>query len=135
MRVYNFWSFDFKTYLLILLSSSSSSSSSSSPLKIPVSRGSEVHSVTSATKPHPHCPWCNLPLLTRLWGPSHSPITDSSSAEEMLQNSPVQRQKGGKRTTGVSSGRLVTRPRELSITFKPQFKANMTAKLTTINDK
>jgi len=58
MRVYNFWSFDFKTYLLTLLLSSSSSSS---PLKIPVSRGSEVHSVTSATKPHLHSPWCNLP--------------------------------------------------------------------------
>ena len=53
----------------------------------------------------------------------------------MLQNSPVQRLKGGNRTTGVPSGRLVTVPRELNITFKPQWKANRTANLTTINGK
>jgi hypothetical protein len=45
----------------------------------------------------------------------------------MLQNMPVQRLKGGKSTTGLPSSRLVTCPRELSTTFKPQCKDNTTA--------
>jgi len=45
----------------------------------------------------------------------------------MLQNMPVQRLKGGKSTTGLPSSRLVTCPRELSITLKPQCKDNRTA--------
>jgi len=47
----------------------------------------------------------------------------------------VQRLKVGNRTTGLPSGRQVSRPRELNITFQPQCKANRTAKLTTINGK
>jgi hypothetical protein len=45
----------------------------------------------------------------------------------MLWNTPVQRLKGGKPTTGLPSSRLVTCHRELSITFKPQCKDDMTA--------
>jgi hypothetical protein len=45
----------------------------------------------------------------------------------MLQNTPLLRLKGGKSATGLPSSRLVTYPRELSITFKPQCKDNMTA--------
>ena len=40
---------------------------------------------------------------------------------------PVQRLKGGKSTTGLPSSRLVTCPRELTVTFKPQCKDNWTA--------
>ena len=53
----------------------------------------------------------------------------------MLQNSPLQRLKGGNRTNRLTGGRLVTRPRELNITFQPQCKTNRMAKLTTINGK
>jgi hypothetical protein len=49
----------------------------------------------------------------------------------MLQNTPVQRLKGGNPTTGLPSGRLVTRPKELNINFKPQRKDNRTEVLMT----
>jgi len=49
----------------------------------------------------------------------------------MLRNTPVQRLEGGNPTTELPSGRLVTRPREISITFRPQYKDNGTANLTT----
>ena len=49
----------------------------------------------------------------------------------MLQNTPVQRLNGGNPTTGLPRARLVTRPRELSITFKPHCKDKRTASLTT----
>jgi len=42
---------------------------------------------------------------------------------------PVQRLKGGNPTTGLPSIRLVTHPRELNITLKPQCKDNRTANL------
>jgi len=48
----------------------------------------------------------------------------------MLQNTPVQKLKGGNPTTRLPSGTQVTHPRKLSITFKPQCKANRTANLT-----
>jgi hypothetical protein len=57
-------------------------------------------------------------------GPSHSGITVPSSAEEMLQNTLVNP------TTGLPSGRLVTRPKELSIIFKTRCIDKMTASLT-----
>jgi hypothetical protein len=56
-------------------------------------------------------------------------ITVPSSAEEMLQNMPIQRLKGGNTTTALPTRRPLTRPRELSITFKPQYKDNRTANL------
>jgi len=46
----------------------------------------------------------------------------------MLQNMHVQGLKGGNPTTGLPSGRLVTYSKELNITFKPQCRANRTAK-------
>jgi hypothetical protein len=49
----------------------------------------------------------------------------------MLRNTPVQRLEGGNPTTELPSGRLVTRPGEISITFRPQCKDNGTANLTT----
>jgi len=64
------------------------------------------------------CQWCNLPSLTRLCGPCNNSVTVPSSAEGVLQNTPVQRLKSGNPTTGLPSGRLATRPRELSSTFK-----------------
>ena len=45
----------------------------------------------------------------------------------MLQNSPVQRPNGSNPTIGQPSSLLVTRLRELNITFKPQCKDNRTA--------
>lgn len=48
-------------------------------------------------------------------------MTVPSSAEEMLQNTPVQKLQGGNPTTGLLSGWLVTRPSELNSTFKPLF--------------
>jgi hypothetical protein len=48
----------------------------------------------------------------------------------MLQNTSVQRLEGGNPTTGLPSGRLVTCPREISVTFEPQYKDKETAKLT-----
>jgi hypothetical protein len=48
----------------------------------------------------------------------------------MLQDMPVQWLKGYKSTTGLPSSRLVTRLRELNITFKPQFKDNRMENLT-----
>jgi len=48
---------------------------------------------------------------------------------------PVYRLKGGNTTTGLHSGRLVTRPRELHITFKPQCYNNRTAKLMNYSKK
>jgi len=44
-----------------------------------------------------------------------------------MQNMHVQRLKGGNPTTGLTSGRLVTYPKELNITFKLQCRANRTA--------
>jgi hypothetical protein len=49
----------------------------------------------------------------------------------MLQNTSLQRLKGDKPTTGLPSGGLVTRPRELSMTSKPQYEENRAANLTT----
>jgi hypothetical protein len=49
----------------------------------------------------------------------------------MLRNTPVQRLEGGNPTTALSSGRLVTRQGEISITFRPQCKDDETANLTT----
>ena len=49
----------------------------------------------------------------------------------MLQNTSVHRLKGGKPTTGLPSGRLETRPRELSMTSKHQYEEKRTANLTT----
>jgi hypothetical protein len=46
----------------------------------------------------------------RLCGKSLSCRTVPPSAEEMLQNTPVQRLKGGNPTTGVPSGRLSNPP-------------------------
>ena len=71
-------------------------------------------------------PWCILPWLTRLWGTSFSGLTVPSSAEEMLQNTRVQRLKCGNPINGLPSGRLVTLPKELNITLKPQWKVNLT---------
>jgi hypothetical protein len=48
----------------------------------------------------------------------------------MLRNTPVQRLEGGNPTTKLPSCRLVTRPREISITVRPQCKDNGTANLT-----
>jgi hypothetical protein len=67
----------------------------------------------------------------RLWVPSHSNATVPSSTKEKLQLTPVQRLKGGNATTGQPTGRLVTCPRGLNITFKPQCKDKRTANLTT----
>jgi hypothetical protein len=55
--------------------------------------------------------------MTRRCVPSYSGATVTSSPEEMPQNIPVQRLKGGNFTTGLPSDRLVTQPRELSIIF------------------
>ena len=49
----------------------------------------------------------------------------------MLRNTSVQRLEGGNPTTELPSGRLVTRPRKINITFRPQCKENGTANLTT----
>jgi len=65
----------------------------------------------------------------RHWGPSHSVESVPSSAEEVLQNTPVQRLEGGNLATGLPSGRLVTGPREFTITFKPHCKDNGTNQL------
>jgi len=51
----------------------------------------------------------------------------------LLQNTPVKRLKVGTLTIGLLSGRLVTRPRALSIAFKPQYKANRRASRYHIN--
>jgi len=49
---------------------------------------------------------------------------------------PAQRLKGGKSTTGLPSSRLVTCPRELNITFKPQCNDNRTAvELSAVKSK
>jgi hypothetical protein len=71
----------------------------------------------------------------RLCVPRESGITVPSSAEKMLQNVPVLRLKGGNTTTGLHSSRLVTRPRELNITLKPQYYDNRTAKLMNYSKK
>ena len=42
----------------------------------------------------------------------------------LLQNTPVKRLKVGTPTIGLLSGRVVTRPRELSVAFKPKCTAN-----------
>jgi hypothetical protein len=47
----------------------------------------------------------------------------------MLQNTPVQRLEGGNPTTGLTSTRPVTHPRELKITCKPQHKDSRKANL------
>ena len=66
----------------------------------------------------------------RSWQLYHVSITVPSFAEEMPQNVPVQRLKGGNPTTGLPSNRLVTHSRDLSVPFKLQFKDNRTANLT-----
>jgi hypothetical protein len=48
----------------------------------------------------------------------------------MLQKTPVQRLKGDNPTTRLPSGRLVTHPRKLNITFNPQCKDNRKTNLT-----
>ena len=48
----------------------------------------------------------------------------------MLRNTPAKRLQCGNRTTGLPSGRLVTRSGELSITLKLQCKDNRKANLT-----
>ena len=53
----------------------------------------------------------------------------------MLQNTSLQRLKGDKPTTGLPSGRLVTRPRELSMAPKPQYEEKRTATLTNYGKK
>jgi len=53
----------------------------------------------------------------------------------MLQNTPVRRLKGDNPTTGLPSGRLATRRRELNITFKLQCKDNRKANLMTNYNK
>jgi hypothetical protein len=58
----------------------------------------------------------------------HRGTTVPSSAEEILQNMPFQRLKVGNPITGLPSGRLVTRPREISIAVKSQCKENRTTK-------
>jgi FlaG/FlaF family flagellin (archaellin) len=63
----------------------------------------------------------------RLLIPSHGNTTIPSFTEEMLQKTPVQRPKGGNATTG----RLITHPRGLNITFKHQCKEKSTANLKT----
>jgi len=52
----------------------------------------------------------------------------------MLQNTPVQRLKGGNPTTVLPSGRLVARPREMqvNITVKSQCKDNRAADIITV---
>jgi hypothetical protein len=86
-------------------------------------KGSEVHSVTYPNQsPITIYPCCNMPKLMRLWGRSHSGRTVPSYPEEMPQNMSVQRLHGGSPITGLPSSRLVTYPRELSITFNPQCK-------------
>jgi hypothetical protein len=50
----------------------------------------------------------------------------------MLQNMPVQKLKGDNPTTGLPSGRLVTCPRELNITFKPQLTEITLKKIGTV---
>jgi hypothetical protein len=49
----------------------------------------------------------------------------------MLQNTPVQMLNGGNPTTRLPSCRIVTHPRKISITFKPQCKDNRTTNVTT----
>ena len=49
---------------------------------------------------------------------------EPSSAEELLQSWPVHGIKGGNPTTGLPSGRLVTRPKEVIINFQHQCKDN-----------
>ena len=71
----------------------------------------------------------SLPTLNEAVGTESQRIT-VPSAEEMLQSTAVQWLKGGNPTTGLPSGRLVIRPRELNITFTPQCKAKRTANLT-----
>jgi hypothetical protein len=61
--------------------------------------------------------------------------TESSSAEKKLQNTPVQRLKSDNPTTGLASGSLVTRPRELSITLQQQCKDKRIADLTNYGKK
>jgi hypothetical protein len=87
----------------------------------PVVGGSEMYSVNSPTQ--------NPSSSAQI--PSHSVITVPSFAEEMLQSAPVQRLEGGNPTTVLPSSRLVTHPRDLSVTSKLQCKDNRTANLTT----
>jgi len=62
----------------------------------------------------------------RLWGLSHSNITVPSPTEEKLQNTPLQRLKGGN-TTGLPTGRLVIHCRGFIITFKPHHQGRRMA--------
>ena len=78
------------------------------------SRGSEVHEVTAPTQTP------SSPAVNGAVGTESQRLTVPPSAEEMLQNTAVQRLKGGNPTTGLPSRRLVTRSREIIITLKPQ---------------
>jgi hypothetical protein len=61
----------------------------------------------------------------------HRGTTVLSSAQEMPPNTAVQGLKGGNPITGLPRGRLVTRSRELLVTFNPHCIDNRTEKLTT----
>jgi hypothetical protein len=68
-----------------------------------------------------------------LWVSSHSGTTVLSSAQEVLQNTPIQRLKCDNPTTGLSSGKLATRPGGFSITFKPLMPRQQIKLATTFN--
>jgi len=93
------------------------------------SRGSEVREVTAPTQTP------SSPALNEAVGTESQRITAPSPADEMLQNTAVQRIKGDNPTTGLTSRRLVTRPTEIIITFKPQCKDDRTANLTNYGKK
>jgi len=71
-----------------------------------------VHSVTSLNQTHPHVPLVQLAVINEALT-TESRRTGPSSAGEMLQNTPVQRLKGGDHIAGLPIGRLVTCRREL----------------------
>jgi hypothetical protein len=81
-------------------------------IALPFNRGSEVHEVTAPTQT-PSSPALNEDVETE-----SQRITVPSFAEEMLQNTAVRSLKGGNPTTGLPGRRLVTRPREIIITFE-----------------
>jgi hypothetical protein len=84
-----------------------------------------VWQVYSVIQTFPHCLSHQRPTV-------HRGTTVPSSTEEILQDKSVQRLKGGNPITGLPSGRLVTRPREISITIKSQCKENRTQNITCI---
>jgi len=58
-----------------------------------------------------------------------------SSAEEVLENMPGQRLKGGNPTTGLRGGRLVTHPRELKLLPGHNVKTKEDGQLLSENGK